>query len=133
MLCMNHRKIYVTRKRLSNYRYILSNTAGTNYCSVMDTREDLTLFHFRYYNFLERTMAELTGTFTSLRFRKFNCFRTYLNQFKKKPSLSTLHKILTIWQEEPHPFLMIKEARICQRKYKNRYTTPDTTIDSKRE
>lgn len=132
MLCMNHRKIYVTWKRLSNYRYILSNTVGTNYCSIMETKQDLNLYNFRYYNFLEKTMAELTGNFTSLRIRKYNFFHKYLKELKKKVSLSTLHNLLIMLQEEPHPFRMILEGVYAEFRYKNRYITPDTTNGSKK-
>lgn len=110
MLCMDHRKIYVSWKRLSNYRCILSNTAGTNYCSVMDTKEDINLLHFRYFVFLEKAMAELTGTFTSLRIRKHYYFDLYLRQFIDKPNLSDLRKLLIVCKEEPHLFRMIAEG-----------------------
>lgn len=132
MLCMDRKKIYVCHKRFSNYRFMFSNTVGTNYCSTMDTKEDLTLMHFHYYNSLEQKMKKLTGTYTNLRKRKYDIFRDALYEFKDKPSLSVFNKIRIMWKEEPHPFRMVIDGIFIRYYFRYRYFKPDKVTETKK-
>lgn len=122
MLCSNNAKIYVSHKRLSNYRYITSNTTAQNFYSVSANDADISLTDFRYHNNAEKNFEKLTGQKVSLRPRKFIHLQDDILLFLKKPSLNTLRRIISMVNEEKHPFRLILDGLIINYMHRNRYT-----------
>ncbi len=125
LLSLDNKKIYVTHKRLSNYRYITSATTSHNYYSAINEMEDTNLYYYRFYNTLERNVKEIAKRNVNLRPRKFMYLVEMWKRYKETPSIINLKRMMVAIKEEPHPIRLIIDGVFMNKKYKNHYVTSD--------
>lgn len=106
---LNNTKIYVTKKRFSNYRFISSENAE-NYTSKINNKTDAFLYYFRYYNSLEQMYTKLTRKRVSLLPRKSIYLHFYVQNALSNHKWYSFKNALTILKEEKHPIKLINEC-----------------------